>query len=262
MGPMEKRRLERFESMAQRLMEKSLSRLLGGQLDPVEISAELVRAVELNQHDGIAPQIFEVQLHPTDYANISKRWPDLADVLVSQVGKIVSEYNLVLLGTPQITLKANPEVQRHFTQVVVKADQQIEQTVSFTPLSSEDPLFALRGLDAFLIVDGERHIALDKPQMTIGRHTDCDIVVEGNYVSRRHAQLRWRYGRFIIYDLGSRVGTKVNGTPINEFALLPGDLIEINNTSFIYGEGLATKNVRPKNDDGQETRPLPNADRT
>ena len=52
----------------------------------------------------------------------------------------------------------------------------------------------------------------------IGRDTsDCQIAFDNNQfpmVSRRHAELRWTGGRWILYDLNSSYGTFVDGNKI------------------------------------------------
>ncbi len=77
-------------------------------------------------------------------------------------------------------------------------------------------------------------------------------------MSRRHAQLRWRFGRFVLYDLGSRAGTWVNDQPVDEFVLRAGDVIRIADTTFIYGEGLSsTQRVKTQNPTLDITQPHP-----
>src|SRR5437667_461454 len=51
---------------------------------------------------------------------------------------------------------------------------------------------------------------LDKPLVSIGRLSDCDIVVSDPGASRRHAEIRAEDGRYVLADLGSTNGTKVN----------------------------------------------------
>ena len=75
-------------------------------------------------------------------------------------------------------------------------------------------------------------------------------MLDDRTISRRHAQIRWRFGRFILYDLGSRGGTKVNGVPIEEFVLRVGDVIEIADEQIIYGE---TESGRPKSSEAGST---------
>ena len=256
---MSKKPLQRFEALAQRLVEGSLGRLLGGRLDPLEISAEISRTISRQQQNGYAPNHYQIQLHPSDYTYLRTRWPDIADVLSHYVLQIVRELSLSLSHDPVVELVASPDIQRHFAHVharhIAKAT---ETTAMFAPVRVYDPLEALHQLDAFLIVGGKKHIALDKPQFTLGRRTDCDVVLEGAQISRRHAQLRWRFGRFILFDLGSRAGTLVNQQPINEFALRAGDLIQIANTTLIYGEGLAqTRAQKPIQRGAQMTQAQP-----
>ena len=51
-------------------------------------------------------------------------------------------------------------------------------------------------------------------RMLVGRAATCDCVVPDDCVSRRHAQL-WRDGeRWLLRDLGSRNGTRVNGVRV------------------------------------------------
>jgi len=48
--------------------------------------------------------------------------------------------------------------------------------------------------------------------------------------SRRHAEIRGKDGQYVISDLGSTNGTKVNEAPIGERALEEGDRITIGRT--------------------------------
>ena len=54
-----------------------------------------------------------------------------------------------------------------------------------------------------------------------------DIVIEEASVSRKHAQLRRRYGQYVIYDLGSSGGTSVNGHAVREAPLDDGDVVSL-----------------------------------
>jgi hypothetical protein len=61
--------------------------------------------------------------------------------------------------------------------------------------------------------------------LTIGRSSSCDISIGEPTVSRRHAQLRFRDGSWIVQDLGSRNGLTVNGRPVGRCAVGPGDVL-------------------------------------
>lgn len=64
-------------------------------------------------------------------------------------------------------------------------------------------------------------------EMLIGRHRNCDVVLSDPSVSRRHARLRFRDGRWILQDLDSTNGTTVNGSSVGRCELRPGDYIGI-----------------------------------
>ncbi len=89
---------------------------------------------------------------------------------------------------------------------------------------------------AFLVVEGQRVFRLTKPLITIGRLPDNDLVLVDRHVSRRHAQLRLRDGRYVISDLGSTAGTWVNGRAVVEHVLQPGDVISLATVELAYGE--------------------------
>jgi hypothetical protein len=63
--------------------------------------------------------------------------------------------------------------------------------------------------------------------LVIGRHPDCDIVLAGPGVSRRHARLTFRDGVWIVQDLGSTNGTIVNDSRVGRCRLNAGDRLEI-----------------------------------
>ena len=54
-----------------------------------------------------------------------------------------------------------------------------------------------------------------KRQITIGRNSDCDIILDSETVSRYHASVRiLKDGTYSIKDLGSRNGTFINGKKV------------------------------------------------
>jgi pSer/pThr/pTyr-binding forkhead associated (FHA) protein len=94
---------------------------------------------------------------------------------------------------------------------------------------------------AYLIIRGQRTFDLQQSLTRIGRALDNDLILEDNRVSRYHAQLRYRYHRYILQDLGSRGGTSVNGFPVQEIVLRPGDLISLSGFELLYAENDTEK---------------------
>lgn len=82
-------------------------------------------------------------------------------------------------------------------------------------------------------LNGGSPIKLDKPILVIGRHPDCDIVVRSSTkVSRRHCCVAQVNERFLIRDLGSMNGVRVNGIRVLESDLKAGDEVSIGDVLF------------------------------
>lgn len=72
--------------------------------------------------------------------------------------------------------------------------------------------------------DGERHVLLpDSPALHLGRATSCEVVVDSPLVSRLHATIEYRRGKFVIADQSTN-GTYVRGEDGNEVYLRREDL--------------------------------------
>lgn len=62
-------------------------------------------------------------------------------------------------------------------------------------------------------------------ELVIGRDPECQLFMDSNIVSRRHAIISIKWGGFSITDLSSKNGTFVNGERIQEKMLRDGDEI-------------------------------------
>lgn len=105
--------------------------------------------------------------------------------------------------------------------------------------------------DAFLLIEG-RIFHLDQPVISIGRSLECDLVLEDTSVSRLHARLVAKRGRFLIIDDNSTYGTYVNGERVQKKTLQSGDIISLANFMMLYVEG-STLQARSN---WERTRPL------
>ena len=78
--------------------------------------------------------------------------------------------------------------------------------------------------------------------ITIGRSSECSVVINDVKVSRVHAQLvQDDEGRISVVDLGSTNGTKVNGKHIaGEMRLSPGDELRVGDTVLPWQNYMAT----------------------
>ena len=79
---------------------------------------------------------------------------------------------------------------------------------------------------------------------TLGRESSNQIQLLDSEISRQHAEIRSDDGiHFQIADLQSSNGTFVNGTPISEHKLEPGDRLNLGNTTLIF-ESLQDPGVK------------------
>jgi hypothetical protein len=67
----------------------------------------------------------------------------------------------------------------------------------------------------------------DPSELLVGRHCSCDIVISDLSVSRRHARLVARDGRWILQDLASTNGTVLNGLRVGRCELRAGDRLQL-----------------------------------
>jgi pilus assembly protein CpaF len=75
---------------------------------------------------------------------------------------------------------------------------------------------------------GERREIFDKHEINVGRVQGNDLMLPKGNVSKRHARLLFRDGRFIVTDLKSTNGTYVNGRKIAQATIVrEGDKIYV-----------------------------------
>ena len=71
--------------------------------------------------------------------------------------------------------------------------------------------------------------------MVMGRSRDSDVVLDDPNVSRHHAEVRPSGGGWIVNDLGSTNGIKVNGRRVQgPQSLRPGDVIELGTSRVTF----------------------------
>jgi len=74
-------------------------------------------------------------------------------------------------------------------------------------------------------------------ETTIGRTSGNDLIISGRTVSRRHARLWFKGGRWYLEDMQSANGTSVNNVPLQPNQAVPlndGDVINFGDEIFIF----------------------------
>jgi pSer/pThr/pTyr-binding forkhead associated (FHA) protein len=96
---------------------------------------------------------------------------------------------------------------------------------------------------------------------TLGRLQDCTLMLIGNAVSREHAKVFEKDGRFFVVDLNSSNGTRVNGNKITRHELADGDEIQLGDQRVRFKLGAA-RDVVPDEilfDAPEQVAPVPDA---
>jgi pSer/pThr/pTyr-binding forkhead associated (FHA) protein len=142
------------------------------------------------------------------------------------------------------TRTPEPKPQRQATRV----------GVMFPPPSSGHPA-------ALLVNEGPRRAtvsyAIEKPNVRIGADEASDLVVLDDYVSRKHANIRFESGTLYLTDLGSSNGTFLNDARVSRVMTLnPGDKIRFGHSTW---ELLRADDARsqPRNSGERFERPVP-----
>jgi len=81
---------------------------------------------------------------------------------------------------------------------------------------------------------GVLFIELGGKPTTLGRSKECTLPIEDTMLSRKHCEIRYSNGHFMLVDLKSKNGTFVNGTPVSTWQLKDGDLISLGNASVLF----------------------------
>lgn len=85
------------------------------------------------------------------------------------------------------------------------------------------------------------HLPVDRAA-TIGRDTDCDVVLGNSSVSRRHAEIAATAAGFVVRDLGSSNGTWVGLTRLHPkvpHGLVPGDTVRVGQVFLTFAAAEA-----------------------
>ncbi len=263
------KRIARFEALAEQLVEGTFTRLFAGYVHPLEVATHLARAMEDQQviaPDGtaLAPTHYWVYLHPQDFGALITSQPTLPEELARHVTRLARGAGLLLAAEPVVYVEPLLDVPAQSVRVKARWQPATEVGMSATSQMTEEEQEAVQSAAeevplrrSFLILNGQKHVDLAEAVVSIGRALDNDVILEDPRVSRHHAQLRRRYGRYVLYDVGSSGGTSVNGYPVQECMLQPGDVISFAGSEVIYGEDLPA--ASPRSTGGGDTSTLSSA---
>lgn len=104
-----------------------------------------------------------------------------------------------------------------------------KQTITYPRIPTAQ-LILLKGPDSL----GIQKLHQFKKTAILGRKNSADIAIPDPKLSRLHAQIYYDGKYYVIKDLNSSNGTRVNGKFITEKRIFPKDIIEIGDISFEF----------------------------
>ena len=238
--------LSRFEKLARILIEGSIDKIFIEEPVANRIANELAKSVDRSRKPNKLAHQYIVSVDPDTYSSLNQ--PDVHTLnlqLEELVSQLAQEYRIELSEPPSVSIVSESDRSLGYLSIQASFGNTIDNPTQIKPKDKQQlAIEAIQMIGAFLIVNGKRHITLDKPIISIGRQMQNDIVLDEPSVSRQHAQIRWRFGRFILNDLGSSSGTFVNREQIQEVVLQAGDVILLGNAALIYGEDVFDENIQ------------------
>jgi len=207
-----------FEGRLERAVEGTFSRLFRSGLSPVEFGRKLVRELDGNRTVGvdgrtIVPNSFTFRLAPSDYDQLADLLGTLRRELAEAAREHARDERYVFVGPVEIEIDQDDTVRGG----VLALDARFAEGEGGLPPGS------------LLLPTGDR-VPLGEYIVSVGRQNDCTIVLGDPNVSRHHAEVRPSGDGFVVADLGSTNGTKVNGTRVAEQQLRDGDEVTFGNT--------------------------------
>ncbi len=184
-----------------------------------------------------APDQYTLTLHPGQVAVAARSTQQIQDTLAAGVARTIRSASLLLVREPHFTLATDPTLAVGEVRVIAWHSQDPVQAAS--ELANAESPTEKPPPGAFFMVGGKRSFSLNRPVINIGRRLDNHLVLDDPHVSRQHAQLRARRGKYILRDLNSTAGTTINGRFIKQEELHPGDVVGVASIELIYGEDVS-----------------------
>jgi len=214
--------LKGFERRLERAIEGTFARAFKSGIRPVELGRRLVR--EMDDHRSVdvrgrtvVPNAFTIEMSPEDH----DQFTEIADTMTRELAEAAREHardeGYSFLGPVSVTLE--PADRLHAGSFNIDARLKEGQGGA--------------GAGSLILPTGER-IPLGERTITIGRKPESTIVLGDPNASRAHAEIRPHGAGFLMVDMGSTNGSRVNGVRVSHQELSDGDELTFGNTRIRF----------------------------
>jgi Protein of unknown function (DUF3662)/FHA domain len=245
--------LRSLEEKIAGLVEGTFGRVFRSEVRPVELARKLAK--EMDEHRTVSvsrtyvPNEYVVWLSPQD----RQRYEGVEQSVIDELGAYLLEHarreRLALVSKPQIEFRTDerlalgefgiqarlvePHVAAAPEQPAARPADYGHTMVYSTSDRHQSALNEVGGgagtarRRAVIVADGKR-LRIPPTGALIGRSREADIVLDDSNVSRRHAEISPSGQSWLIQDLGSTNGVRVNGRAVDgPHPLESGDRIEL-----------------------------------
>lgn len=220
--------LRDLEKAIERGVDGVLGRVFRSEVNRLEIhkriERELDAATRPGEHGGapaqIMPNDIEVHLNPADVETLDADTDELQRELVELVRSRAKDTNCAFEGPLVVRVEASDAAAKGTIRVVAAAQPSIAGIAPGTLVYPDGHRLALAPYGT----EG----------LTLGRDPGCDLEIDDDNASRRHARLRPTDRGWMVEDLGSTNGTRVNGFRTSAQLLSDGDQVTIGGTAFRF----------------------------
>jgi hypothetical protein len=211
-----------FERRLEHLVEGVFARVFRSGLKPVELGRRIARELDTNRSVGVrgtttVPNHFTVVLSVADAENLAGILESLSGELADAAREHARDEGYTFCGPVEVDITTDERLHTGEFRI--------------TPEMRAGPGGV--GAGSLVLPDGQRFV-LDDEVVTIGRLNDCHVMLSDPKASRHHAEIRPEGDHFVVVDLGSTNGTRVNGLQVGQQTLRDGDELTFGNTRILF----------------------------
>lgn len=214
--------LRNFERRLEQMVEGVFSRAFRSGLRPVEIGRRLTREMDDSRSigvrgDTVVANDFTVHLSAQDDAEFAEVHDSMRRSLADLAREHARDHGYAFMGPVRVGF-------------VVDGGMRVGAFSIEARLREGD---GGAGAGSLVLPNGDRFV-LGETVVTIGRVPESVLMLEDPNVSRTHAEIRPSGNGFVLVDVGSTNGSKINGVRITERVLMDGDEMTFGSTTFRF----------------------------
>lgn len=225
---------DEFERRIEKVVEGAFTKVFKSNVQPAEIGRRLLREMEGGKSVSVGavyvPNAYTILLGPAEHERFAGMIANLQREFIALLKANAKERRWIPSGPVTVGFRLADEIPDGRFDIEashVPADEGAVDDVAVEPCA-----------ELVMTAQGSKHTyELDDGEISIGRASSNEIVLNDTNASREHARLVKRDADWWIVDMGSTNGTLVNESLIKERRLTSGDRVKIGSTEFEFRDG-------------------------